>query len=156
VSANQLFSAMNAATASRCGGSSQLAAFDAHQKGPRLRTAISRGHHVHVVSHQPKEGVSECVKFSPRFVLAFLHVNNWRGLQRSASFSRISHWLPSSSRADDRRMASTSLRVIRRNSPVRAVTGCAGAFHSAIGSGSRPAVGNTLADQQSVNAGGCN
>jgi hypothetical protein len=132
VSASQPFSAMNAATASHCVASS----LHQHQK----LTHTERGNSWGLCAPIPAvvdDNTQAC--------------ELGRGVD-PRSFSRISHWLPSSSRAADRRMASTSLRVIRRNSPVRAVTGCAGAFIQTIGSGSRPAVGNTLADQQSVNA----
>lgn len=64
------------------------------------------------------------------------------------SFSRLSHWLPFSSMATDRRVFCPSLKGIRRNSPVRAVTGCAGAFinHDQVGC-SLPVVHSTPCQQ---------
>ena len=59
-----------------------------------------------------------------------------------------SHWLPSSSRAADRRVLCPSLEGIRRNSRVRAVTGCASHFHSAnLAGANRLCVRNTLPNQ---------
>ena len=81
---------------------------------------------------------------SPDFLL------NWRGL-RSASLSRISHW-PFPSLAADRRVLCSS-RGIRRYSPARAVTGCAGAFHSVRFSDCRPSALNTCRHQRLVNNG---
>lgn len=60
-----------------------------------------------------------------------------------------SHW-PFPSLAADRRVLCSS-RSIRRNSPVRAVTGCAGAFHSVRFSDCRPSRTNTLAHQLPIN-----
>lgn len=62
--------------------SSRLAAFNAHQRGARNRSPLSRGHGAHVCQMQS----GFCRVVSPALMLTSLL--NWRGLQRSASFSR--------------------------------------------------------------------
>lgn len=143
MTAAALVSAKHCATAILAGVPSRLAACDANGKG-RRHSAFSRGHHVHVVSNHNQKRVSPCL-----FDADASSLLNWRGLERSASFSRLhSHWLPSSSQATDRRTFLTSLAGVRRNSPERAVTGCAGAFHSAnLAGANRLCVRNTLPNQ---------
>lgn len=126
---------------------SRFAALNDHQGDDAARgncawglRRLPHGHSAHVgVNDQPQGSVdSRDGVTALRVCVPLLPVLNWRGL-RSASFSRISHW------------PFPSLRSIRPNSPVRAVTGCAGAFHSVRFSDCRPSRTNTLAHQLPIN-----
>lgn len=135
---------------------SRFAAFNDHQGDDAARgkcawglRRLPHGHPGHVGVHDEPQGISSvhgCAALQT--CVPLLPVLNWRGL-RSASFSRISHW-PFPSLAADRRVLCSS-RSIRRNSPARAVTGCAGAFHSVRFSDCRPSRTNTLAHQLPIN-----
>ena len=70
--------AMNVSTAIRGTTPSYSPALDAHQRGARATAPLSRGHHVHVVSNQPKKGFS----VTPPDVLTHLLPVDWRRLAR--------------------------------------------------------------------------
>ena len=118
---------------------SRFAALNDHQGDDAARgncawglRRLPHGHSAHAGVHdEPQGGQVSMVCSAILSALPLLPVVNWRGL-RSASFSRIKIGgiLP------------------RRNSRVRAVTGCASHFHSANPAGAnRLCVRNTLPNQ---------
>ena len=121
---------------------SRFAALNDHQGDDAARgncawglRRLPHGHSGHVGVHDEPQGISSvhgCAALQT--CVPLLPVLNWRGV-RLASFSRIQIGgiLP------------------RRNSPARAVTGCAGAFHSVRFSDCRPSRTNTLAHQLPIN-----
>jgi hypothetical protein len=146
VSANQPFAAMHCATASLAGVLSHQ-----HQRCTQTKRGNARGvtsAHILVADYQPQDwsaiGRAGLLSMTPK-----------TSLLTGAGFGRRtfshSHRVAFPSLTHSRQRATRFLPLV-----VRAYSRCAGSNRardlSAIGSGSRPAVGNTLADQQSVNA----
>lgn len=117
--ANPLDGAGRLSKASPANVRSRLAAPDANGKG-RRHSAFSRGHHVHVVSNQPKKGISNDPILSKVLTLSRA-LTNWRRF-RLASFSH-SHRLPvlprSSRSGSVRSLAQTRTYSARSNGCTR-------------------------------------
>lgn len=133
---SSLVSAMRSTTAGRGASSSQ------HQPQRHVRRGASLAA---ATQNQPQDWSASC-----RAGFVFTVHDTWLGgaLRGSVCQHRISHWLPFSSLATDRRMASTSLMVIRRNSPAARHSAERGAFIQYDHHGSRRSVVHSTPCQQ--------